>query len=79
MPRRAPKTSLQERRAILDRSQAGQTAPQIAADLDWSVHIIRKWRRIACHNDDAALSPRIGRTPTGALSSTHFGDVERHR
>ena len=59
----------QERRAILARSQAGQTAPQIAADLGWSVHAIRKWRRIVCHNDDAALSPRIGRAPTGAVST----------
>ena len=69
MPRRAPKTSLQERRTILARSQAGQTAPHIAADLGWSVHTVRKWRRIARHNDDAALSPRIGRAPTGALST----------
>ena len=69
MPRRAPKTSLQERRAILARAQAGQTAPHIAADLGWSVHTVRKWRRIGRHNDAAALSPRIGRAPTGALST----------
>ena len=65
MARRAPKTSLQERHAILARSEAGESAAQIAADLGWSVHTIRKWRRLA--HRGASLSPRIGRAPTGPL------------
>ena len=65
MPRRAPKTSLQERQAILARTQAGEPAPQIAAALGWSVHTVRKWRRLARRG--APLSPRIGRLPTGPL------------
>ena len=69
MPRRAPKTSLQERHAILTRTAAGESAPQIAAAIGWSVHTVHKWRRIARLQGSAALSPRIGRAPTGPLSS----------
>ena len=61
------KSSLQDRLAIQARTADGQSAPQIAAALGWSVHTVRKWRRIARRG--GALSPRIGRAPTGPLST----------
>jgi transposase InsO family protein len=67
MARRAPKTSLQDRLAIQARTAAGESAPQIAQALGWSVATVRKWRRIARRG--GSLSPRIGRAPTGPLST----------
>ncbi len=67
MARRAPKTSLQDRLAIQARTAAGESAPQIAQALGWSVETVRKWRRIARRG--GSLSPRIGRAPSGPLST----------
>lgn len=69
MPRRMPATSLQDRHLILARSQAGEGAASIATALGCSVHTVKKWRRRARQQGLAALSPRIGRPPTGPLST----------
>ena len=65
MPRRAQSSSLQDRHAILARSQAGESARQIADALGWSVHTVRKWRRLARRRQ--SLIPPAAPPPPGPL------------
>jgi transposase len=64
---RGRKSSLEERIDIGERWQAGQTDPQIAQAMGFSVWTVRKWRRKYQRSGRAGLSLPMGRPPTGAL------------
>lgn len=62
-------TTLEERIAIGERWAAGQTDPEIAAAMGFSVWTVRKWRRKYQRAGRTGLAPRMGRPATGALGS----------
>lgn len=62
-------TSLQDRATIDQLAQLGYTDSQIAAEIGWKVRTVRKWRRRAQQNGRKGLMSKMGRPPTGALSS----------
>ncbi len=63
------RTSLQDRVLIMELSDAGATARQIAERLGWSLATVRKWRRPGHQAGRAGLASRLGRPPHGALST----------
>lgn len=62
-------TTRQERLDILTQAQAGQTDPQIAAQLGRSIWTVRKWRRKASRLGSEGLFSRMGRPSTGPLGA----------
>jgi hypothetical protein len=64
-PRR--RTTPSERHAIRTLADRGLTAPQIAAQLGWSVATVRKWRR--CADPERVSESRLGRPPQGPLGA----------
>lgn len=67
MAQRGRKTTLEERIEIGERSEAGQTDPEIAVEMGPSVWTVRKWRRKYRREGRSGLVSRMGRPPTGAL------------
>jgi transposase-like protein len=61
-------TSFEQRVAIRELAQAGQTDAQVAQALRLSVSVVRKWRRRARAGRAGLLSP-LGRPARGVLSS----------
>lgn len=61
-------TSFEQRVAISELAQAGQTDAQVAGTLHLSVSVVRKWRRRA-RAGRAGLLSQLGRPARGALSS----------
>ncbi len=61
-------TTIQERIEIGERSDAGQTDPEIAKAIDWSVWTVRKWRRKWHKEGRSGLASKMGRPPSGALA-----------
>ena len=61
-------TAFEQRLAIWELAQAGQTDRQIAQQLQLTPSVVRKWRRRAQHQGRAGLSTRLGRPARGALS-----------
>ena len=66
---RGQTTTLQERLEIGERSQAGQSDPDIARALGCSLHTVRKWRRRYQQAGRAGLKSQMGRSASGALGS----------
>ncbi|MCX8066337.1 MAG: hypothetical protein N3B68_00690 [Anaerolineae bacterium] len=66
---RGARTTLEERFAIAQRAQAGETDPAIAAAIGRSVWTIRKWRRRHQNPEQAGWASAMGRPPSGALGS----------
>lgn len=64
------RTTLEERVEIGERSQAGQTDPEIAAAMGFSVWTVRKWRRKYQREGRAGLASRMGKPATGALGQS---------
>ena len=62
-------TSLQDRATIDQLAQLGYTDRQIAAEVNWQVRTVRKWRRRAQQHGRKGLASQMGRPPTGALGS----------
>ncbi len=62
-------TSLQDRATIDQLAQLGYKDSQIAAEIGWKVRTVRKWRQRAQQNGRKGLASKMGRPPTGALSS----------
>jgi len=62
-------TSLEQRLAIMELGQAGQTDAQTARALGLSPSVVRKWRRRA-RTGRAGLVSRLGRPARGPLSQT---------
>jgi transposase len=62
------RTTIQERIEIGERSDAGQTDPEIAKAIDWSVWTVRKWRRKWHKAGRGGLASKMGRPPGGALA-----------
>lgn len=67
MAQRGRRTTLEERIEIGERSEAGQTDPEIAAEMGLSVWTVRKWRRKYQWEGRSGLVSRMGRPATGAL------------
>lgn len=63
-------TTLQQRLEIADRSERGETDPQIAAALRLSPLTVRKWRRRAQRAGRSGLGSHMGRPRSGALGQT---------
>jgi len=68
MARRSRMTTLEQRVAIGERADRGQTDPQIAAAMSLRVGTVRKWRRKWQSGGRRALASRMGRPATGVLS-----------
>ena len=66
---RGQQTSLQERLTIQTLTQAGHSDRQIAAALGCALATLRKWRRRGQRQGRDALSSRLGRPVSGALST----------
>ena len=49
--------------------QAGQNSHAIAAELEWSIATVRKWRRRYRQQGRVGLSSRMGRPAAGALAT----------
>lgn len=62
-------TTLEERVHIGVLAQAGLTDRQMAAQVGWSEHTVRKWRRRQARAGRAGLASRLGRPRGGALST----------
>ena len=73
MLRRGQTTTFQERLDINERAAAGQSDPEIAAELGCSVWTVRKWRRRGQHQGRSSLNSHMGRPPTGPLSTFPTG------
>jgi transposase InsO family protein len=69
MTRRGQQTSFQERLEITERAAAGQSDTEIATLLGCSVWTVRKWRRIGHRHGRKGLTSKMGRPPTGPLST----------
>ena len=69
MTRRGQRTSFQERLEITERAEAGQSDPEIAATLGYSVWTVRKWRRRGQQQGRPGLSSHMGRPSSGPLST----------
>lgn len=70
MSQKGRTTTLEERIEIGERWEAGQTDPEIAAALGFSIWVVRKWRRRYQRHGRAGLGSRMGRPAMGALG--HF-------
>jgi len=68
MGRSAEHSSLEQRLDILHRAQAGEDDPTIARSIGLSRWTVRKWRRLGTRGGREALTQRLGRPPTGALT-----------
>jgi transposase InsO family protein len=66
---RGQRTSFQERLEITERAEAGQSDPEIAAAIGCSVWTVRKWRRIGQRHGRSGLTSKMGRPPTGPMST----------
>lgn len=73
MLRRGQTTTFPERLDITERAAAGQSDPEIAAELGCSVWTVRKWRRRGQHQGRAGLSSQMGRHATGLLATLPTG------
>jgi len=62
-------TTLEERLQIAELTRAGKTAPQIAAQTDFSLATVRKWQRRIHQQGRSALTSTLGRPRRGALSA----------
>lgn len=62
-------TTLQERLRIGELAQQGLTDRQIAAQIGWSEHTVRKWRRRQAQGGRTGLALQLGRPRRGALSA----------
>jgi len=69
MARQGQRTTLDERIEIGERSDAGQTDPEISAAMGRSVWTVRKWRRRHQREGRPGLASRVGRPHTSALGS----------
>lgn len=69
MAQRGQMTTLAQRLEIGERSEAGQTDPEISEAMGRSVWTVRKWRRIYQREGRQGLASRMGRPPIGALES----------
>jgi transposase InsO family protein len=69
MKRLGQVTTLQERRAIVERAKAGACDAAIAADLGCSLWTVRKWRRIGERGEHTMPHP-VGRPPLGPLGTS---------
>ncbi len=69
MTQRGQRTSFQERLDITERAAAGQSDPEIATVLGCSVWTVRKWRRLGQRRGRSGLTSKMGRPPTGPMSS----------
>jgi len=63
------RTTLEERIQIVALAEAGLTDPQIAKQIGWSIHTVRKWRRRGQREGRSGLATKMGRPRRGALSS----------
>ena len=63
------RTTLEERIEINDRSDAGQTDPEIAPEMGFSVWTVRKWRRKGQREGRSGLVSQMGRPAIGVLGS----------
>ena len=70
MGRSAQHSSLEQRLDILHRAQAGEDDPTIARAVGLSRWTVRKWRRLGTRGGRVALTRRLGRPPSGALTQT---------
>ena len=61
---------LQQRLAIWERAQHGETDPQIAVALQLNVTTVRKWRRRAQREGRNGLASRLGHPKTGPLGQS---------
>ncbi len=62
-------TTLEDRLQIVGLAGAGLSDKQIAQQVGWSAHTVRKWRRRGQRRGRAGLASRLGRPRRGALSS----------
>ncbi|MCP4308256.1 MAG: transposase [bacterium] len=62
------RTTLEDRLQIVGLAEAGLTDPQIAEQIGWSKHTVRKWRRRGQRQGRAGLASTMGRPRRGALS-----------
>lgn len=62
-------TTLQERVRMGELAQQGLTDRQIAVQVGWSEHTVRKWRRKHTRAGRAGLASQLGRPRRGALSA----------
>jgi len=69
MAKRAATTSSEDRMAIIEYSQKGFTASQIADELHLSIPTVHKWRQRYRRDGWDGLVSRTGRPSDGALSS----------
>src|SRR6266508_3502872 len=69
MAHREHRLTFQERVAIQHAAAAGQSDAAIAVALQCSRWTVRKWRRRAAQCGQVVAAPRLGRPPTGALST----------
>jgi len=60
-------TTLQQRLAIWERAEQGESAAALAAAMQLSPMTVRKWRRRAEQQGRAGLGSQIGRPPSGPL------------
>jgi len=60
-------TTLQQRLAIWERAEQGESDAAIAAAMELSPMTVRKWRRRAQQHGRAGLSSQLGRPPSGPL------------
>jgi len=67
MAKRGQTTTFEERLEIGERWQAGQSDPEIAAAMNRSAWVVRKWRRVFQKQGQVGLVSKMGRPPTGAL------------
>ena len=63
------RTTLEERVQIGYLAEIGLTDPQIAEQIGWSVHTVRKWRRRYQRVGRTGLASTMGRARHGALST----------
>jgi len=69
MAHRGHRITFQDRVAIQHAAAAGQSDAAIAVALQCSPWTVRKWRRRAAQSGQVERVPRLGRPPTGALST----------
>jgi hypothetical protein len=67
MAQRGRRTTFEERIEISERWEAGQTDPEIAAAMGFSVWTVRKWRRAYQREGRSGLVSVMGKPPSGAL------------
>lgn len=68
-------TTLEDRLQIGNLAQLGWTDRQIAEQMGWSEHTVRKWRRKQEREGRAGVVSRMGRPARGSMST--FGDALR--